>query len=129
MGCFDCISNFQLLCGDKFLWTRFFKYFPKFQLCCGSQLYCHWWRKPEYVPDYQHALFFSQNVTIKMWSTLCSDAGLFVCLMVFNATFNNISVTYKLDHIMLYTPPWSCKSNYHDDPSVTQVQTQHKFYY
>ena len=50
---------------------------------------------------------------------------LFVCLMVFNATFNNISaiswrsfslvekttnlsqVTDKLDHIMLYTSPWS----------------------
>jgi hypothetical protein len=45
----------------------------------------------------------------------------FVCLMVFNATFNNISViswwwkpedpekttTYKLYHIMLYTSPWS----------------------
>ena len=46
---------------------------------------------------------------------------LFVCLMVFNATFNNIwviswrsvllmeetKVTDKLDHIMLYTPLWS----------------------
>jgi hypothetical protein len=46
---------------------------------------------------------------------------LFICLMVFNATFNNISiveetgrpkenhrpVTDKLYHIMLYTSPWS----------------------
>jgi hypothetical protein len=64
---------------------------------------------------------------------------LFVCLMVFNATFNNISgglgenhrsVTDKLYHIMWYTSPWSrfeltssvvidtdcigsCKLNYH----------------
>ena len=51
--------------------------------------------------------------------------SLFVCLMVFNTTFNNLSViswrsvllvekttdllqvTDKLDHIMLYTSPWS----------------------
>jgi len=37
---------------------------------------------------------------------------LFICLMVFNATFNNIlvipwPVTDKLYHIMLYTFPWS----------------------
>jgi hypothetical protein len=65
------------------------------------------------------------------------DYYVFVCLMVLNATFNNISVisclsqvTDKLCHIMLYTSPWSrfelttsmvictdsigsCKSNHH----------------
>ena len=76
----------------------------------------------------------------------------FVCLfdggfLVFNATFNNISVllieetrenqvTDKLYHIMLHTSPWmrielaisvvigtdcigSCKSNYHTNPATT----------
>ena len=49
----------------------------------------------------------------------CQRILLFVCLMVFNATFNNIpviswrsvllveQVTDKLYHIMLYTLPWS----------------------
>jgi hypothetical protein len=73
-----------------------------------------------------------------------------VGFMVFNATFNNISViswrsvllvsqvTDKLDHIMLYTSPWSrfeltisvvigtdrigsCKSNYHTITATTAL--------
>ena len=72
----------------------------------------------------------------------------FACLMVFNATFNTISViswrlvflvaqvTDKLYHLMLYTSPWSrfevttsvvintdsigsCKSNYHTITATT----------
>jgi hypothetical protein len=78
----------------------------------------------------------------------CYSIRLFVYFMVFNATFNNISVipwrsvllveeADKLYHIMLYTSPWqrfelttsaviaidcigSCKSNYH---TITSTKT------
>jgi hypothetical protein len=48
---------------------------------------------------------------LKMFTHKCVQR-LFICLMVFNANFNNISViswpvTDKLYHIMLYTSRWS----------------------
>jgi hypothetical protein len=48
---------------------------------------------------------------LKMFTHKCVQR-LFICLMVFNANFNNISVISwpvadKLYHIMLYTSPWS----------------------
>jgi hypothetical protein len=75
---------------------------------------------------------FTREIThIKQYNFRIKVGNVFVCLMVFNATFNNISVIswqsvllvektggprenhlpvashWQTYHIMLYTPPWS----------------------